>query len=154
MTDRSSRATSADATGEREGGSRGTEGRSGMPESGTPASYGKRFVALFIDWILCLLLGGVLATATGLFATASLRGFWAYPILVLEYGLFVGLFGHTVGMRLARIRCVSVDGYGPIGVPRALLRGVLLCLLVPPLVIGAGGRGWHDRAAGSIVVHD
>jgi len=123
------------------------------PEPGTPATWGKRFVALLLDWILCLLIGAVLARLTGVFATQTLQGFWAYPVLIVEYGVFAGLFGQTVGMRLARIACVRVRDHGRIGVPRALLRGFLLCLIVPPLVVGPGGRGLHDRAAGSIVIH-
>lgn len=120
---------------------------------GTPAAYGKRFVALVIDWILCLLIGLVVARLTGIFTAPADRGMWALPVLAVEYGIFVGLFGQTPGMRLARIRCAPVDADGVIGIPRALLRGVLLCLLVPALIIGAGGRGWHDRAAGSIMIH-
>jgi hypothetical protein len=150
MADRSrgtTRPTDADAPTE------AADGAPPRPEPGTPATYGKRFVALFLDWILCLLVGGVLATLTGVLASASLRGFWAYPVLILEYGIFVGLWGQTPGMRLARIRCAPVDRDGVIGVPRALLRGLLLCLIVPPLVIGPGGRGWHDRAARSVMLH-
>ncbi|HEY3501260.1 MAG TPA: RDD family protein [Actinocatenispora sp.] len=130
-----------------------TDGAPPSAEPGTPAGYGKRFVALFLDWILCLLIGGVLATVTGVLDATSLRGFWAYPVLICEYGIFVGLWGQTPGMRLARIRCAPVDHDGVIGVPRALLRGLLLCLVVPPLVVGPGGRGWHDRAARSIMLH-
>lgn len=122
-------------------------------EPGTPATYGKRFAALFLDWILCLLIGGVAATLTGFLAATAMRGFWAYPVLILEYGIFIGIWGQTPGMRIARIRCVAVDRDGVIGVPRALLRGLLLCLVVPPLIMGPGGRGWHDRAARSIMVH-
>jgi len=35
---------------------------------------------------------------------------------------------------------------------RALVRGLLLCLAVPPLIVGQDGRGLHDRAAGTRVV--
>lgn len=121
---------------------------------GTPAGYGKRFMALVIDWILCLLVGVVVARLTGVLTAPADRGMWALPVLAAEYGVFVGLFGQTPGMRLARIRCAPVSGdRDVIGIPRALLRGVLLCLVVPALIIGPGGRGWHDRAARSIMLH-
>jgi uncharacterized RDD family membrane protein YckC len=116
------------------------------PEAGSPASYGRRFGALMIDWILCMLLAGLLAHQ-------PYTGLAADGVLVLEYAFFAGLFGQTIGMRFARIRCVSVTDAGPLGIPRAFLRGLLLCLVVPALAIGAGGRGWHDKAAGSIMVH-
>jgi hypothetical protein len=47
---------------------------------------------------------------------------------------------------------VAVTTGGPIGLPRAALRALLLVLIVPPLVMDADGRGLHDRAAGSIVL--
>jgi uncharacterized RDD family membrane protein YckC len=55
-------------------------------------------------------------------------------------------------MWLTRIRCVSVATGRPIGAPRAALRGLLLSLLVPALIMDGQRRGLHDRAAGSIVV--
>jgi uncharacterized RDD family membrane protein YckC len=110
-----------------------------------PPSVLRRFVALLIDWTLCLLLSN--------FFGDPLRDGWP-PLVVLisEYGLFLGLFAQTPGMYLARIRCVSYADGGLIGVPRALLRGVLLCLVIPALIMDRYGRGLHDRAAGSIVV--
>ncbi len=98
-----------------------------------------------IDWILCLFVAGLIdrPPATGL---------WADLILIAEYGFFLGLFGQTPGMRVARIRCVSIVHGRAVGIPRALLRGLLLVLIVPALIIGQSGRGLHDRAAGSIVV--
>ena len=36
--------------------------------------------------------------------------------------------------------------------PAGLLRGLLLALLVPAMIMDGDGRGLHDRAAGSIVV--
>lgn len=123
-------------------------------QSGAPAPYTKRLVALVIDWVGCLLIGGAIASVAGLPSSIVQHGFAAYPILIIEYGVFVGLFGQTAGMRLTRLHCVRYDGPGTIGVPRGLLRGILLCLVVPALLIGQGGRGLHDRAAASIVVQD
>ena len=108
------------------------------------ASLARRFGALVVDWLLCVLLAGAFAKPT--------QAPWLAPsILVLEYGLFLGFFGQTPGMWLTRIRCVSVADGGPIGAPRALLRGLLLALVVPPLIMDRQQRGLHDRAAGSAV---
>ncbi len=98
-----------------------------------------------IDWILCLLI-------SGLFGGAIAKPWLPVLILIAEYGFFIGLFGMTPGMRLARIRCVGFADGAPIGVPRALLRGVLLALVVPALIMDANLRGLHDLAARSIVV--
>jgi hypothetical protein len=110
-----------------------------------PVPLGRRFSALLIDWLLCL------------FASAPLGGFkdnpWVTPAtLLVEYTFFLGLFGQTPGMYLARMRVVRSGTGGPIGIPRALLRGLLLLLVVPALILDRQQRGLHDRAAGSIVV--
>ncbi|MGH3714816.1 MAG: RDD family protein [Micromonosporaceae bacterium] len=110
------------------------------------ASYGARFLALMVDWVLCLMLAGLVTRppATGL---------WVYPILIAEYGFFVGLYGQTPGMWLAKVRCASADDPGrPIGVPRAVLRTILMCLVVPVLIMDRYGRGLHDRAVGSVML--
>ena len=39
-----------------------------------------------------------------------------------------------------------------VGVPRAVLRTALIALVLPALARDADGRGWHDRAADTVVV--
>jgi uncharacterized RDD family membrane protein YckC len=73
-------------------------------------------------------------------------------VFVLAHAFFVGLFGQTLGMALFRIRCVSVSDGGAVGIPRGLLRAVLLGLLIPAMISDGEGRGLHDRAAGSAMV--
>jgi uncharacterized RDD family membrane protein YckC len=111
----------------------------------TPPSLARRFGALTADWVLCLL-------ATNLYAD-PLADSWA-PVLtlVLVYGFFVGLFAQTPGMWLCRLRCVAYADGGRIGILRALLRGALLGLVVPAVIMDGKSRGLHDRAAGSIMV--
>jgi len=107
------------------------------------ASLKRRFGALLLDWLLCLLVAG----------------FWERPpqvlppvILILEYGFFLGLFTQTPGMRLVKIACVSTADGKPLGVLRALLRGALLAVLIPALILDRHQRGWHDRVVGSVMV--
>lgn len=115
------------------------------PVGRQPAGLGRRFAALLIDWLLSLLV-------SRFFADPTTSGWPPVLVLVLEYTFFIGLFGQTPGMAVARLRCVSfVDG-GAIGLPRALLRGILLALFIPALIMDELRRGLHDRAAGSIVV--
>jgi uncharacterized RDD family membrane protein YckC len=105
----------------------------------------RRFCALLVDWVLCL-------AASRLFANPT-HNAWAAPsVLILEYGFFLGFFTQTPGMWCARIRCVNINTGARLGVPRALLRGLLLALFVPPLIMGSDYRGLHDKAAGSVVV--
>jgi len=112
----------------------------------TVPSIAKRFGALFLDWILCLLVSG--------FFVADLRTATWEPlaVLVAEYALFLGIFTQTPGMRLAKIRCVAYADGQPIGIPRGALRGLLLCFVVPALIMDKERRGLHDKAANSVIV--
>lgn len=109
-----------------------------------PASLLRRFAALFVDWILCLLVSATFAN--------PFRQAWApVAVLILEYTFFIGLFAQTPGMLVARIRCVGVADGQPVGPPRAFVRGLLLALFIPALIMDAQQRGLHDRAAATIV---
>jgi uncharacterized RDD family membrane protein YckC len=128
-----------------------TEQRSGsyVPPAQDPAfeppSLGRRFGALLVDWLLCLLV-------SNFFGDPVRDGWPPVAVLVAEYGFFLGLFAQTPGMYLTRIRCVSwVDG-GRIGLIRALIRGLMLALVIPTLIMDDKRRGLHDRVAGSVIV--
>ncbi|WP_373684289.1 RDD family protein [Micromonospora thermarum] len=110
----------------------------------TPPGLGRRFGALVIDWVLCLLVAGS-------FADPVTDGWAPVLVLIAEYALFLGLFAQTPGMFITRVRCVSWADGGRIGVLRGLLRGVLLALVVPALIMDVNRRGLHDRAAGSVI---
>jgi hypothetical protein len=80
--------------------------------------------------------------------------------------MLVGLYGLTPGKALVGIRVLSADDARPIGVPRAILRTLLLGVAtLPTLGFGAAAlawtamadpsgwrRGWHDLRVGSVVV--
>jgi uncharacterized RDD family membrane protein YckC len=118
---------------------------SGPQTPAISAGLGRRFGALLVDWLLCV---GV----SLFFAPMSKLGFIPVGILILEYAFFIGLFAQTPGMRLLGLRCVAVRDGGRIGVPRAFVRGVLLALVIPPLLMDSSQRGLHDRVVGSIMV--
>jgi uncharacterized RDD family membrane protein YckC len=98
-----------------------------------------------VDWVLCVLV-------SGFFGDPRRGGGVPVLILIIEYAFFLGLFAQTPGMWAARIRCVSVVTGGRIGVFRAALRGALLALVIPALIMDERRRGLHDRAANSIVL--
>jgi uncharacterized RDD family membrane protein YckC len=111
----------------------------------TPPSLARRFGALGIDWLLCLLV-------SNLFADPARDGWPPVAVLIAEYAFFVGLFAQTPGMFVTRLRCVAWSDGGRIGVLRGLLRGVLLALVIPALLMDGARRGLHDRLTGSVVV--
>ena len=110
------------------------------------ASFGRRFGALVLDWRCA-------PWWPSLFVDDLRANPWPQlGVFVLVHAFFVGLFGQTPGMALARIRAVSIADNGAIGIPRALIRAVLLAIVIPAVISDGDGRGLHDRAAGSIVV--
>ena len=110
------------------------------------AGFGRRFGALVLDWALCTLVAS-------LFVDDLRANPWPQlGVFVLVHAFFVGLFGQTPGMAVARIRCVSITDGGAIGIPRAFLRAVLLALVIPAMISDGDGRGLHDRAARSAMV--
>ncbi|WP_433209187.1 RDD family protein [Dactylosporangium sp. CS-047395] len=109
-----------------------------------PATLARRFGALLVDWVSCLLIAGAFATPTD-------EPWLAPGIFVVVYGLFLGFFGQTLGMRLFKIRCVSMNTGRPLGVPRALLRAIVMLPLITCLIMDQQQRGLHDKASGSVV---
>jgi|SRR5215207_3063565 len=119
----------------------------GLPASGpgSAAGFGRRLAALVIDCTLSVLVATV-------FTRPEPPKLWSAFVLFVAYTFFVGVFGQTPGMRLLGIGVVRVIDSKPIGIPRAALRALLLQLVLPAAVMDSDGRGWHDRAAGSVVV--
>lgn len=116
----------------------------GLARSG-PASlagWGRRFLALFIDWGISLLVAAAWFDDA---AWASLACFALMQVVLL------GTLGTTLGKRLAGLQVVRLGGAWA-GPARALLRTVLLCLVVPPLILDGDGRGAHDRLAGTVQI--
>jgi uncharacterized RDD family membrane protein YckC len=116
----------------------------GLPQEGpgSVARMGRRLAALFIDWLLCLLIAGAI-TRHPQYVTIA--------VFVAEVWLLTALTGFTVGKRVLGIRVARLDGK-PVGFGWALVRTLLLILVIPPLVNDSDLRGLHDRAANTIVV--
>ena len=114
------------------------------------ATWGRRILALFVDWVTCL------AVVEGLVAVDVLdgnpNGLGTLALFVVESALFTALAGGSFGKLATRLRVVRNDGSGrPVSLLRALGRSVLVALLVPPLLT-FDGRGLHDVAAGTRTV--
>ena len=120
--------------------------RLGRPAEGprSLATFGRRLVALAVDWGIALLIAG------GLLRNVHLGQFGPLLVLLVENVVLVGTAGATLGHRLLGMRVEGVDGAAP-GFVRALLRSVLLCLAIPPLVWDVDHRGLHDRWAATLV---
>ena len=114
----------------------------------------RRLGALLIDWVIAAL--SAVAIAGVSYPPAPLdkdpsQTFIIIGFFVLEVGVLTGLLGRSIGKRLLGIKIENRDGE-PIGVPRALLRTLLMVLVLPAIVMTDDKRGMHDLAAGSRVV--
>jgi uncharacterized RDD family membrane protein YckC len=118
--------------------------RLGLPEHGpgSAGGFGPRILALVVDWLPCSVAAQLLTKNP---AFSALVLFAAITVLS------VGMAGRTVGHAVAGLRVALLDGQRA-GFTAAVIRTVLLCLLIPPVVYNADGRGLHDRAAGTIVL--
>ncbi|GGC09578.1 RDD family protein [Cellulomonas carbonis] len=151
-----------------------------MPTPGAlPASWGRRFLAFVIDLVAAALLGGafVVAGVVGLLTSDGaapaedgagglvLLGAAMLVVLGVAQWWLLGARGVTLGKRLAGLRLLDVTTGRPVGLGRALLRGVVplaagvlpvvgsLAVWLSPFADPSGlRRGWHDRAARAVLL--
>jgi uncharacterized RDD family membrane protein YckC len=121
--------------------------RLGLPESGpgSVASLGSRAAALLVDVVVAALVAG-LFTAPDLPRNWSLLSWFAITVVAVSF------FGFTPGMAALGIRVARMDGAGMVGPIRAVVRTILVAVIIPAVVLDMDGRGWHDKAVGTIVV--
>lgn len=125
--------------------------RLGLPMDGpgSLAGWGRRVVALAVDWLACLLLVRLflphLDYGTPESSLATMGFFLA------ELTLFTWIAGASFGHRVLGLAVVRLDG-GRVGLLRALARSAQICLLVPPLIWDKDTRGLHDRSVGTVLV--
>ncbi len=125
--------------------------RLGLPRQGTGSvgRFGRRLVAVFIDWTMCQL---VAYAAFGVTVGQGNSGSWApLGIFAAENLLLLSTLGSTFGQRLLGLQLASVTG-GRASVVQILLRTVLLCLAVPALIWDRDQRGLHDKAASTVLI--
>jgi len=118
--------------------------RLGLPESGpgSLARAGRRILAICIDWALCLLISNFFFDGN---SWATLAVFFA------EQAVLVGTLGYSIGHRVSNIHVVRLDG-SPAGIPAALVRAALLCLVIPAIIFDPDQRGLHDKAMKTVLV--
>ncbi len=112
-----------------------------------PATFGRRFAALMIDWVLIALpISAYIAPGPTLgdnFANLGVFGF--------EVGLMTYLAGASFGQLPLKLRVVDFETGAKPGIKQVLIRTVGICLVIPALIT-KGGRGYHDILAGTEVV--
>ena len=115
------------------------------------ASWAHRTLALVVDWFASTLV--VMAViGPGGWSADPFAGFYTMGVFVVESAMLTTWLGGSFGKLLTRLRVVDTSGRAPLGVGRALLRQVLVCLVIPPVVFRPDGRGLHDLAVRSATV--
>lgn len=109
------------------------------------ASFGRRFLALSIDWVVCLAITGLVTKSKS--GEAALL---PLAIFYLEVVLLTILTGASFGQRMAGLRVVNDDGSFPVAPLRILERTTLLSLVFPAL-LSKEGRGYHDLLSSTVV---
>jgi uncharacterized RDD family membrane protein YckC len=126
--------------------------RLGLPQDGrgSLASWGARVLALCLDWAACMAVA-VLLFGSAVLTSNDWQSWMILATFVVETTLLGWLAGGSLGQLVCRIGVLRLDR-APLGLPRAVLRAVLVALVLPALVIGPDRRGLHDMAAGTAVI--
>ncbi|MEV6012187.1 RDD family protein [Streptomyces sp. NPDC051976] len=123
--------------------------RLGLPKEGpgSIAPTGRRLAAVFIDWMLCLVI------AYGLLAHGHFNGSspWTLAVFAVLSVLTVGTIGSTPGKRVMRLRVVRLDGTR-LGLLAVAVRTALLVIVVPALIWDRDTRGLHDKAVNAVEI--
>ncbi|MFC4244458.1 RDD family protein [Gryllotalpicola reticulitermitis] len=119
--------------------------RLGLPESGhrSVGRFGRRIVALFIDWAI--------ASAISWLITRHYGGWTVYPIFAALQILAIWALGGSIGHRIVGLRLSALPGSKP-ALWRPVVRSILLAVVVPALVWDSDQRGFHDKVAGTVLV--
>jgi uncharacterized RDD family membrane protein YckC len=107
------------------------------------AGTGRRFLAILIDWLMCLLISGIVGFGSRSISTLA--------IFFIEVSVLTTLQQASAGQRILRLRVVDFTNYGIVPAKKILIRTFLICLVLPA-VFTREGRGLHDWVANSVVV--
>ena len=126
--------------------------RLGLPEAGrgSVATWSRRILALVVDWFASLLVASAVVGPS----VMSSRGWEAWvPMLVflVEGSLLTALVGGSFGQLVLRVAVVRLDRR-PVSLLVAVVRTLLICLVVPPVIYNRDRRGLHDLVAGTVTV--
>jgi uncharacterized RDD family membrane protein YckC len=126
--------------------------RLGLPAEGpgSVASWSRRVAALLVDWFASRLVAGLLV-GEAVWTRNGIEQLWVFVVFVLETTVLTALAGGSFGQLVFRVSVVRLDGK-PVSLLQALVRTVLICLVIPPLVFNADQRGLHDLAAGTVTL--
>ncbi|MEP6667230.1 MAG: RDD family protein [Nocardioidaceae bacterium] len=126
--------------------------RRGLPEQGpgAVAGWGRRVLALVIDWALSMLAVSAFIGQDVWTGQGAAR--WA-PLLVFGFEVWIltTLVRGSAGQLITGVVIRRTSGQ-PLDLLRALLRTVLICLVFPPVIYNRDQQGLHDLAVDAIAL--
>lgn len=125
--------------------------RLGYPEDGpgSIARFGRRFVAVLIDWLACKLVAFAFFHVG--WNEAGAKSFIPLAIFALENVLLVSTTGATLGQRIVGLQVRALSG-DRASVIQVLTRTVLLCLFIPAVIWDSDSRGVHDKVPNTVIL--
>ena len=113
------------------------------------AGYGRRLLAISIDWVLVLLSSSLFVPLVSSSMDSLLT---RLSVFILEVGLLTSLGGASAGQRIVGIKVVTYPDHLFVKPLPVFLRTFLIALVVPAVVTDREGRGLHDRITQTVVV--
>jgi uncharacterized RDD family membrane protein YckC len=103
---------------------------------------------LVLDWAASTLVTvSILGRAD--YVSSPSSGWVVLVVFAVEVSVLTTLVGGSFGQLLTRVRVLTTDGR-PLSLLLALVRTLLICVVVPPLIFRPdSGRGLHDLWTGS-----
>ncbi len=118
--------------------------------SGAVAGWGRRVLALVIDWAMSMLVvAGFIGQDVWSGHGAAM---WA-PLVVFagEVWILTSLLGASAGQLIVGVVIRRTSG-ARVDAARALIRTVLICLVIPAVIYNRDQQGLHDLAADTIAL--
>lgn len=127
--------------------------RLGLPSAGpgAVAGWGRRIVAIVIDWMLSTLAASAFTGRSVLTPAEGVDRWLPLAIFAAEVYVLTVTLGGSAGQLVMRIHVQRLGG-GRLDPVRTLLRTLLTLLVIPAVVYNRDQRGLHDLAADSVVV--
>ncbi len=117
---------------------------------GSVTSWGRRVLALCVDWVLSLLAAGVFG-GRDVWTGAGTMQWVPLAVFAAEVWVLTTFVGASAGQLICRVTVRRTSGQ-PLDLLRTLVRTLLICAVIPAVIYNRDRQGLHDMAVGSVVL--